>query len=92
MNILPSLRIFSFCLLSGLVMLPQAIACPDCALKDSGGIIEPQTVTAKLAFSASTLMLMGFVFLVLGFLIWSMIKACQDLGIAPSFKKSEKTA
>ena len=65
-----------------MVMLAEgtnAVACPDCALKSSGGIIEPQTVMAKLAFSASTLLLLGVLISVLGFLIWSMVKTCRDL-------------
>lgn len=56
-------------------------ACPDCALKNSGGIIEPQTVTAKLAFSTSTLIMLGIFFSVLGVLVWSMVKACRDLNL-----------
>ncbi len=59
--------------------MTNAGACPDCALKSSGGIIEPQTVMSKLAFSSSTLLLLGILFSVLGFLIWSMVKTCRDL-------------
>ena len=56
-----------------------ARACPDCALKNSGGIIEPQTVMAKLAFSSSTFLLLLVLFSVLGFLVWSMVKTCREL-------------
>ena len=66
--------------LSALLLAVQsAIACPDCALKSSGGIIEPQTVMSKLAFSSSTLLLLGVLIAVLGFLVWSMVKTCRDL-------------
>lgn len=62
-----------------LVAVMNAGACPDCALKNSGGIIEPQTLMAKLAFSFSTLLLLVILFSVLGFLVWSMIKTCREL-------------
>ncbi len=57
----------------------QAGACPDCALINSGGTIEPQTVTAKLAFSFSTILMLGVFFCVFGFLVWIMVKTCRDL-------------
>lgn len=54
-------------------------ACPDCALKSSGGIIEPQTVTAKVALSDNTLLMILVVLGVLGFLIWSMVRTLREL-------------
>lgn len=57
----------------------SAVACPDCALKSSGGLIEPQTMTAKMAFSSSTLLLLGVFFSVVGFMVWIMVKTCREL-------------
>ena len=54
-------------------------ACPDCALKNSGGVIEPQTVTAKMALSDNTLFMILVVIGVLGFMIWMMVKTCREL-------------
>jgi Na+-transporting NADH:ubiquinone oxidoreductase subunit NqrD len=54
-------------------------ACPDCTLINSGGTFEPRTIASKLAFSFSTLLLLGTVFFVIGFLIWTMVKTCRDL-------------
>ena len=61
------------------VSIAQVMACPDCTLINSGGVIEPQTVMAKEAFSSGTLLLMGIFLSVIGFLVWSMVKACRDL-------------
>jgi heme/copper-type cytochrome/quinol oxidase subunit 2 len=61
------------------LLVARASACPDCLLKNSGGVIEPQTVTAKLAFSASTLFLLGIFLSVVGVMVWMMIKTCRDL-------------
>jgi len=73
-------RIFSFLFLATLLLVAEsAHACPDCTLINSGGSVETQTIAAKLAFSGSTLLLLGVVFSVLGFLIWSMVKTCRDL-------------
>lgn len=63
----------------GFVSLSTVSACPDCQLKNSGGIIEPSTVMSKLAFSISTLLLLGIFFAIMGFLISAMVKACRDL-------------
>ena len=79
MNLRPSFRRLSAPLLAFLFIVAQASACPDCLLKNSGGIIEPQTVAAKLAFSASTLLLLGILFSALGFMIWTMVKTCREL-------------
>jgi hypothetical protein len=73
-------RIYPVALIVMLIMASQGEACPDCTLKNSGGVIEPQTVMAKLAFSASTLLLISILFMVLAFMIYSMVKACRDLG------------
>jgi heme/copper-type cytochrome/quinol oxidase subunit 2 len=54
-------------------------ACPDCTLKNSGGVIEPQTVTAKMALSDNTLFLIVVVIGVLGFMVWMMVKTCREL-------------
>jgi hypothetical protein len=61
------------------MMAVSAIACPDCTLQYSGGIIEPQTVAAKTAMSDSTLCMLGLFLLLVGFLVWSMIKTCREL-------------
>jgi heme/copper-type cytochrome/quinol oxidase subunit 2 len=57
----------------------SAISCPDCALKNSGGVIEPQTVTAKMALSDNTLLMIVVVIGVLGFMVWMMVKTCREL-------------
>ena len=62
-----------------LLTLGTASTCPDCALKNSGGMIEPQTVTAKIAFSSSTLFLLGTFLAVIGFMIWIMIKTSREI-------------
>jgi len=71
-------------LLCVLITAANAVACPDCSLINSGGIIEPQTVMSKLAFSLSTLFLLGMFFLVMSFLIWMMVKTCHDLSMERS--------
>jgi len=80
MNLLKSYRTILGFLLPIFVQASNAVACPDCTLINSGGTIEPQTIAAKLAFSASTLLLMGVFFSVVGFLIWTMVKTCRQLG------------
>lgn len=62
-----------------LLAVQSAVACPDCALKSSGGLIEPQTMTAKMAFSSSTLLLLCVFFSVVGFMVWIMVKTCREL-------------
>jgi hypothetical protein len=74
-----SFRQFSLSFPALLILAVHANACPDCTLINSGGIIEPQTVMAKTAFSCSTLLFMGIVFSVMGFLVWMMVKTCRDL-------------
>ena len=69
----------SLALAALLLACQSAAACPDCALKSSGGLIEPQTMTAKMAFSSSTLLLLGVFFSVVGFMIWIMVKTCREL-------------
>ncbi|MCE9543148.1 MAG: hypothetical protein K8R38_06480 [Verrucomicrobia bacterium] len=69
----------SLALTALLLACQSAAACPDCALKSSGGLIEPQTMTAKMAFSSSTLLLLGVFFSVVGFMIWIMVKTCREL-------------
>ena len=54
-------------------------ACPDCALTSTGGQIETQTIVSKLAFSSSTLFMLGIFFIVLGFMTWMMVKTCREL-------------
>jgi len=68
-------------LLCILVTAANAVACPDCSLINSGGIIEPQTVMSKIAFSFSTVFLLGMFFLAMSFLIWMMVKTCRDLSL-----------
>jgi hypothetical protein len=66
--------------LAALALFPAvATACPDCALKNSGGIIEPQTVTAKMALSDNTLLMIGMVIGVMAVMIWSMVRTLRDL-------------
>jgi hypothetical protein len=36
-------------------------------------------MTAKMAFSSSTLLLLGVFFSVVGFMIWIMVKTCREL-------------
>jgi large-conductance mechanosensitive channel len=55
------------------------LACPDCALRTTGGQIEPQTLASKDAFSNSTLCMLAVFFLILGFMIFTMIKTCKEL-------------
>jgi len=62
-----------------ILSLANTMACPDCALKGTGGQIEPQTVVSKLAFSSSTLFMIGVVFAVLGFMSWIMVKTCREI-------------
>lgn len=76
-----SLRGVGFCISALVVSMAQVMACPDCTLINSGGVIEPQTVMAKEAFSSGTLLLMGIFLSVIGFMIWSMVKACRELDI-----------
>lgn len=76
-------------LIAVLVATVNAVACPDCALKNSGGVIEPQTVMAKMAFASSTLLLLGIVFSVGGFLIVVMIRACRDFSREHPLSKVE---
>jgi hypothetical protein len=79
MNISKSFRFLLALPLGMALLVANASACPDCLLKNSGGVIEPQTVMAKVAFSASTLFLIGVFFSVIGFMIWMMVKTCRDL-------------
>lgn len=65
-------------LISLLATGSQVMACPDCALKSSGGLIEPLTMVSKVAFSNSTLFMLGTFLTVLGFMIWVMVKACRE--------------
>jgi hypothetical protein len=58
--------------------ITMAGACPDCALKSSGGLIEPQTMTSKMAFSSSTLLLLGLVFSVIGLMVAYLIHYCRQ--------------
>lgn len=56
-----------------------AQACPDCSLQNSGGMIEPLTVVSKMAFSSSTLFMIGIFCTVLSFMVWIMVKTCREL-------------
>jgi hypothetical protein len=62
-----------------ILTLTKAGACPDCALQGTGGQIEPQTIASKLAFSVSTLLLLGILFSVIAFLVWMMVRTCAEL-------------
>lgn len=53
-------------------------ACPDCKLASSGGLVETQTMTAKMAFSSSTLLMLGLVFTVIGLLVAFLISYCRQ--------------
>jgi len=68
----------SLALASLLLACDSAVACPDCALKSSGGLVEIQTMTAKMAFSSSTLVLLGLVFTVIGLLVAFLISYCRQ--------------
>lgn len=58
--------------------LAVANACPDCALKSSGGLIEPQTMTSKMAFSSSTLLMLVLVFSVIGLMVAYLVHYCRQ--------------
>jgi len=62
-----------------IMSLANAMACPDCALQGTGGQIEPLTIVSKLAFSSSTLFMIGTVFSVVGFMTWIMVKTCREI-------------
>ena len=62
-----------------ILSLVNAMACPDCALQGTGGQIEPLTIVSKLAFSSSTLFMIGVVFSVVGFMSWIMVKTCREI-------------
>lgn len=81
MNFQHSFRNLTMVLVALFVTGSRAIACPDCTLISSSGPFEPQTMASKIAFSASTLLFIGIFFTVMGFLIWSMVKACRDLNL-----------
>ena len=79
MNSYNSIRRRALLLAGIFITVANASACPDCALINSGGVIEPQTVMSKLAFSASTLFFISIFFSLMSFLIWMMVKTCRDL-------------
>lgn len=58
--------------------ISTAGACPDCKLASSGGLVEAQTMTAKMAFSSSTLVMLGLVFTVVGLLVAYLISYCRQ--------------
>jgi heme/copper-type cytochrome/quinol oxidase subunit 2 len=58
--------------------ITMAGACPDCALQSSGGMIEPQTMTSKMAFSMSTLVMLGLVFAVIGLMVAFLVHYCRQ--------------
>ena len=89
MNFPTSRILFPALLASAFLAGATLQACPDCALKSSGGLIEPQTMTAKMAFSSSTLLLLGVFFSVVGFMIWIMVKTCRDLSRESPLSSSE---
>jgi heme/copper-type cytochrome/quinol oxidase subunit 2 len=62
-----------------LLSVPSVYACPDCALTSTGGQIETQTIVSKLAFSSSTLFMLGIFFAVAGFMTWTMVKTCREI-------------
>jgi hypothetical protein len=62
-----------------MLSLASAVACPDCARQGTGGQIEPQTIGSKMAFSSSTLFMIGIVFAVVGFMTWIMVKTCREI-------------
>lgn len=61
-----------------LAAIAQAGACPDCKLASSGGLVETQTMTAKMAFSSSTLVMLGLVFTVVGLLVAYLVSYCRQ--------------
>lgn len=58
--------------------ISAAGACPDCKLASTGGFVETQTMTAKMAFSSSTLLMLGLVFTVVGLLVACLISYCRQ--------------
>ncbi len=61
-----------------LAAIAAANACPDCKLASSGGLVETQTMTAKMAFSSSTLLMLGLVFTVIGLMVAYLISYCRQ--------------
>lgn len=61
-----------------LAAIATASACPDCKLASSGGFVETQTMAAKMAFSSSTLVMLGLVFTVIGLLVAFLISYCRQ--------------
>lgn len=61
-----------------LAAFATAGACPDCKLASSGGMVETQTMTAKMAFSSSTLVMLGLVFTVIGLLVAFLVSYCRQ--------------
>jgi hypothetical protein len=53
------------------------LACPDCSLITTGGIIEVQTIVSKEAFSNSTLFMLCTMFIVLGFMVYIFAKTIK---------------
>ena len=45
-------------------------------------------MTAKMAFSSSTLLLLGVFFSVVSFMIWIMVKTCRELNQEPHLSSS----
>lgn len=61
-----------------LAAIATSSACPDCKLASTGGLVETQTMTAKMAFSSSTLVMLGLVFTVIGLLVAYLISYCRQ--------------
>jgi heme/copper-type cytochrome/quinol oxidase subunit 2 len=71
-----------------LLFVTKGVACPDCALTATGGQIEPQTVVSKLAFSSSTLFMIGMFLVVVGFMTWIMVRTCREIGRSRNLSSS----
>ena len=54
-------------------------ACPDCSIRNNTTLVEQGSTTAKLALSDNVLLMIGIVFAVLGFMVWTMVKTCREL-------------
>ncbi|NBZ96620.1 MAG: hypothetical protein EBR40_09390 [Proteobacteria bacterium] len=62
-----------------LAAIANAMACPDCSIKNNTTLVEQGSTTAKLALSDNVLLMIGIVMSVLGFMIWMMVKTCREL-------------
>ena len=73
------IKTLSIAIACGLFALADASACVGCRQPGIGGVDEPQTVMAGMAFSWSVISLLVLVVVVLGGLTVYIAKTCQRL-------------